>query len=114
MANAIWISVIGMALVFLGLVLLWGMMALLVQLTSTKSLPADMLEKEETKVTLTDQIDVEELRMAAAVAVATALASTAESLRKVQLRESGGMTPWQVAHRNYSLSQNQSITRRKG
>ena len=112
MANALWISAVGITLVFIGLILLWGLMALLVRLTSSNgsSIPPAPISNSSDH----DQDRDEEKNQAAAIAVAAALAIKNRSLRKSQIEENGMMTPWQVAHRNHNLSQKGPLMRRKG
>ena len=112
MANAFLISILGMGLVFLGLILLWGMMALLVRLTSSDSLSVSSAIEQD--LIITEPGGNNEKNMAAAIAVTTAMALQSKLSRQVQVREDWVMTPWQVAHRNYSLSQKQSLSHRKG
>jgi Na+-transporting methylmalonyl-CoA/oxaloacetate decarboxylase gamma subunit len=112
MANAVWISIIGMGLVFLGLMLLWGLMALLVHITSTDRYPRSSRHIKGSDAHEPDSSD--EKNLAAAIAVAAAFGLQSKSMMHWKTKEEGGMTPWQIAHRNYIQSQKQSIGSRKG
>lgn len=112
MSNALLISAVGMALVFLGLIFLWGLMALLVRLTSSDLSPAPPADKNN--LIDREQSRNEEKNMAAAIAVAAAMAFQSKLSKRSQVQENGMMTPWQVAHRNHNLSQKGFLVRRKG
>lgn len=102
MANALWITVIGMGLVFFAILLLWGLMALLVRLTAdTKpKLPSQEVQPEEPKV-IVEPPQVDLRRRAAAAAVAVALAMERQMGRPCQPEqgEPGVPSAWQVVNR---------------
>lgn len=105
MQNALWITLIGMGLVFVAILLLWGLMALLVRLTQVKDsqlqaaeepqagLLAEPGQPEETAP------DLERRRRAAAAAVAVALALEGTVSPAQPSRPEGALSPWQAAHR---------------
>ena len=103
MIDVLWISLIGAGLVFLGLVVLWLLMDLLVRATSKK-------KKEEKEVAHGDTSDLEkegDLRykqkaVAASVAVSIALLNT--SFLSSRLKNNQGMSSWQIAHRNQQIN----------
>jgi Na+-transporting methylmalonyl-CoA/oxaloacetate decarboxylase gamma subunit len=90
------ITLIGMGLVFLAIVLLWGLMSLMVRLGAEKDDDAD---QEETSTASPAEPAVSKKRLAAAAAVALALADRAA---KYQLLQKPAETPgniWQAAQR---------------
>lgn len=103
MENALWITLIGMSLVFVAILLLWGLMVLLVRLTTERKKVV-----EETAVT--DQVpnpDIERRRKyraaAAAVTFAMAMRLADEPEQGVQPTEL--VTAWQAIHRASQVSQ---------
>ncbi len=111
MKDALFISWVGMGLVFVGLLALWGMMAVVVKLTNiNKTVPAP----GEPVFSLTDKdLDLDCKRKAAAVAVTTAMALMNTSLITSPHRENESISPWQAAHRSRQLSPTQFLPRRK-
>lgn len=98
------ITAIGMGLVFVVIILLWGLMALLMRVTS-KSSPNE--ESAEEKL-MTDPPHVPDIEKdqrkrragAAAVAVNIALADMHKSTaQKVLSLQRGRISPWQTVHR---------------
>ncbi|MDK2980441.1 MAG: hypothetical protein PWQ55_788 [Chloroflexota bacterium] len=116
MNNAIIISIIGAGMVFVGLILLWFMMDILVRLTSREKAPqpeaqaADALPGTSQALPSADE---NLKRQAAAAAVAIALAQA--SARKAQARpqKTDALSPWQSAHRLQQLNQSNALPRRK-
>lgn len=108
------ITAIGMGLVFAVIIFLWGLMALMMRLTSREK-PETV---EEALVGETDELILSAIqgadgqRRAAAVAVAVALAikkSKSQSLHLQQQKGPGELSPWQTHHR---MRQNENkITR---
>ena len=94
------ITAIGMGLVFVVIILLWGVMALLVKLTSGKRVLQAPAEMPATPVTGAIQPDGERSlkAKAAAVAVATLLASSKLSSASTQ-PENNEISNWQAQGR---------------
>ncbi len=127
MGNALWITLIGMGLVFLAILLLWGLMVLLVRLTREpqKAQPAPLPGNEipVTKETPTQAQLIERKRRAAAAAVAVAFATifTVNKSKRsgmVNLPMPGKSAPssisaWQVVHRASQISQHVNAPRKK-
>jgi Na+-transporting methylmalonyl-CoA/oxaloacetate decarboxylase gamma subunit len=112
MKDALYISLVGMGLVFIGLLALWAMMAIVVKLTaSKKSLPksVDSLSKNASK-----DSDLECKQKAAAAAVAAVLALMNTSLSPSSHQENESISPWQAAHRSRQFSSPQLLSPRKG
>ena len=111
MKDALFISWVGMGLVFVGLMALWGMMAVVVKLTNNKkTVPAP----DELNLSLIDKdLDLESKRKAAAAAVTAAMALMNTSLAPSPHRENENMSPWQAAHRSRQFSPTQFLPRRK-
>ncbi len=110
LSNALWITAIGMGLVFLAILLLWGLMALLVRLTPEKEPsksgdetlpPADA----EIAPSGADLVLSARRRKAAAAAVAVRLAR--EGLRAQYPHPvehaAAGVNLWQAVHRASEL-----------
>jgi Na+-transporting methylmalonyl-CoA/oxaloacetate decarboxylase gamma subunit len=119
MANALLITLLGMGMVFLSILLLWGLMALLVRLTREPE-PVEVQEIEETAAVEPppDQVLlIERKRRAAAAAVAVALSS--RDTHPTLTLSPGAKTPpvsvsaWQAVHRAGQLSQRGISARKK-
>ncbi len=102
MNQGLLITAIGMGLVFLAIVLLWGLMALMVRLgarmeKSASDLPPETVANEKTE----PEIDASNLRkrQAAAAAVAYALAARAEKNRMDVYSSGFTGNTWQTAQR---------------
>lgn len=118
--NALWITLIGMGLVFIAILLLWGLMALLVRVTAEKE-----GRKEETMdaapVMVSDAIPDDALlydrkRRAAAAAVAVAAATAAGQKRLLPTpveRPAGAISSWQAVNRASQMSQRINASRKK-
>ena len=123
MGNALWITLIGMGLVFLAILLLWGLMVLLVRLTREpqKAQPAPLPGNEipVTEETPTQAQLIERKRRAAAAAVAVAFAvNNSKRSGTVNLPMPGKPAPssisaWQVVHRASQISQHVNAPRKK-
>jgi hypothetical protein len=102
MQDALFISWVGMGLVFIGLIALWLMMVVVVKLTNTKSLD---LEPGKIIPTLDEKdFDLECKQKAAAAAVTAVLALMNTSFIPSSHMENESMSPWQAAHRSRQFS----------
>lgn len=102
MKEALFISWVGMGMVFVGLLALWAMMAVVVKLTNTKKTNP---EPGESVLTLTEkEFDLECKQKAAAAAVTAVLALMHTSLTPSPHRDIESMSPWQAAHRSRQFS----------
>ncbi len=103
MENALWITLIGMGLVFFAILLLWGLMVLLVRLTEKRA----VAEPEPDVPALAADPDLERKRKyraaAAAVTFAMAMRLAEEPEQGVQPTEL--VTAWQAIHRASQVSQ---------
>jgi Na+-transporting methylmalonyl-CoA/oxaloacetate decarboxylase gamma subunit len=122
MANALWITVIGMSLVFASIMLLWGMMVLLVRLSDDRTVPPAPQPKEGSSMEAVQEstaipegaLLLERKRKAAAAAVAAALALQ-QSHSGLRVEEpSTAMSAWQVVHRAGQINQQSYAPRKKG
>jgi len=107
------ITAIGMGLVFAVIIFLWGLMALMMKVTSNeKKFDRQNTPIEEIDVPLVPEMQVAEgQRRAAAAAVAVEAAIAASFIRHSKTREGnrmGGLSPWQVVHRLRQLQQKNS------
>ena len=112
MKDALYISFVGMGLVFIGLLALWAMMAIVVKLTASKkslSKPVDGLSKIASK-----DSDLECKQKAAAAAVTAVLALMNTSLSPSPHEENESISPWQAAYRSRQFSSTQLLTPKKG
>jgi Na+-transporting methylmalonyl-CoA/oxaloacetate decarboxylase gamma subunit len=96
LTNALWITLIGIMLVFVGILVLWGMMEILVRATQKKAKPAaamddPVLAKQE--ITLKQK--------AAAVAVVTAICLHKATTISAPQSQQESLSPWQSIHRGY-------------
>ena len=112
MNDALFISAIGMGLVFAGILLLWGLMALLVHLTTPRKRRAS--EETITDIAEIEDDDLECKRKAAAAAVVAtiALLNTSFTLSPHQDRET--ISPWQAVHRSQRMQSAKIISHKKG
>jgi len=110
------ITAIGMGLVFLAIVLLWGFMNLLVNITADKKKeikpvivqePSDVGDTSET-----GKADSNQLAKIAAVAVAIAMSLQKQS-PVIRPQESTPVSPWQSTRRTQVLSQTAALLNRK-
>ncbi len=124
MTEALWITLIGMGLVFLAILLLWGGMALLVRLTEERE--ESGAEEDEGALPAGSEVeapaasqDMQKRRTSAAAAAAAAVA-VALALRKPARRENGGaaraggaLSAWQAVNRTSQVNQGMNISRKK-
>ena len=94
LGTSLWITLIGMGLVFVAIIILWGLMALLVRVTRDK--PVD-----EISITAANQPNTDLKAKAAAAAVAVALATAKSSSFQGEFQPpSDTVSAWQSANRN--------------
>jgi len=110
------ITAIGMGLVFLAIVLLWGLMNFLVNITADKkkeNKPVVVQESSEVIDTAeTGKTDSNQLAKIAAVAVAIAMSLQKQS-PVIRPQESTPVSPWQSARRTQVFSQPAALLNRK-
>ncbi len=114
--NSLLITAIGMGLVFISILLLWGMMELVVRMTANKRSPLEQPDKakENTKPAQTaDNSDQTNRAKAAAAAVSYALAieKTARNQQTVQAPREN-ISTWQAVMRAGNLNQISNFQRR--
>jgi Na+-transporting methylmalonyl-CoA/oxaloacetate decarboxylase gamma subunit len=102
------ITAIGMGLVFVVIIFLWGLMAALMRLTSkekkAKGQAIGEVETDPVVVLKMEAAEVQRRVVAAALAVAKAIEATQR--RFVEEGDSiklGSLSPWQTAHRSRQL-----------
>jgi len=111
MAQALTITAIGMGLVFVGLLLLWLMMSVLVRITQAKqNLPEDQLQ-ESRNLEAENNADIKPQVAAAAVAAALGVSNASRST--TQAAQKSNLSPWQAAHRQQQTVQMHSRQHRK-
>ena len=97
------ITAIGMGLVFAVIIFLWGLMALIMRVTSGREQEqGTMVEAPAMDMPLVPEIQkTESQRRAAAAAAAVGIALSALKVKAVQTSEdrSGELSPWQAVHR---------------
>jgi Na+-transporting methylmalonyl-CoA/oxaloacetate decarboxylase gamma subunit len=96
LGTALWITLIGMGLVFVAILVLWGLMALLVRVTRDK--PQEILTSDSISKPIESNSDLK--AKAAAVAVAVALASAPSMVQGKFQPPSDTVSAWQSANRN--------------
>jgi len=103
------IAAIGMGLVFIVIIFLWGLMALMMRITSRGEKVEEPVEMgEETDAPLVPEMQAAESQRwaaAAAVAVEIALIASSSLSKKRQGNHGGELSPWQVFHRSRQLQQ---------
>ncbi|HAF62888.1 MAG TPA: hypothetical protein DCK95_11270 [Anaerolineaceae bacterium] len=101
MQKALMISGIGIVLVFAGILILWGIMELLVRVTTKKETPTENKSKESqpTKQTLPIK------QAAAAAAVAAAICMQNTTIVSAPRSQHEALSPWQSLHRGRSYQQ---------
>ena len=111
-SQGLMIAAIGMGLVFLALIMLWGLMALMASIRF-KSDQNGQEPEPGAAAPVEAETAGDELRMqAAAAAVAVAL-GLQRRLSRVMPPSPKALSPWQVARRSGHFSQNHMITTRK-
>lgn len=114
--KALFITVIGMGLVFVAIFVLWGLMALLVKLTTEPEEENAGQQDETGRASLEEPSpspgpDPVKVR-AAAAAVATALALAAGACRHLQTETDPASSPWKEAHRTLEINRRSSCFNR--
>jgi Na+-transporting methylmalonyl-CoA/oxaloacetate decarboxylase gamma subunit len=104
-------TLIGMGLVFLGIILLWGTMALLMALLSRK--PDEEEQGEEAQEECASGSDTALKQQAAAIAAAVALAMASTSNAWVSSEPTENVSPWQAVLRAGRLNQRSQFFTRK-
>jgi len=102
MKDALFISIVGMGLVFIGLLALWVMMAIVVKLTASKISPP--APNNNLSIINQKDSDLECKQKAAAAAVSAVLAFMNTSLSPSPHQENESISPWQAAHRSRQFS----------
>lgn len=110
MQQGLLIAGIGMGLVFVVIIFLWGLMALMMRVTSGKKKVSveEVLPTVSDEPLLPEMQDLESSRRAAAAAVAVALMNAQtrqQTLSQTGASENGSLTPWQAVHRARQLEQ---------
>jgi sodium pump decarboxylase gamma subunit len=102
------ITVIGMGLVFLVIIFLWWLMGLLVKVTTKAEVSVEEPKPAAIgEARVPEMAAIEQLRRAAAAAVAVGLTIEAHTAcrRQVKTQADSGMSPWQSVHRAQQLEQ---------
>ncbi len=113
--QGLFITAIGMGLVFVAILFLWGLMAVLVQMTSEKtSNNKPVIQDDSDKVESMSlvQADSKRLQKVAAVAVAIAMGLN-KQVPIIKPQESSSISPWQAAKRNHVFGQSAALLNRK-
>jgi Na+-transporting methylmalonyl-CoA/oxaloacetate decarboxylase gamma subunit len=121
MIDVLWISLIGMSLVFVAILLLWGLMALLVRLTTrsgqaeTPALEAASAIEVEAGSSAIPQgsLEFDSKRRAAAAAVAIALAMQKTNGASRLVDRPSSVSAWQAVHRASQLSRQSNGIKKK-
>ena len=110
--QALLITVIGVTLIFVVLMVMWGLMALLVRVAAPRPEPAEA-QAAAIPTGSGEAADVAQ-RRAAVAAVAVALAIKAERARSAPFLQSapGPISPWQATLRGNALSRRAGAFRR--
>lgn len=116
--NALWITLIGMGLVFIAILLLWGLMALIVRIFAEREAPVQAVEEPSAAqpaalAQSASPADGDRKRRAAAAAVAVALAVQHTARQPRSKAPNGALSPWQSVHRAGQLSQRVYTSRKK-
>lgn len=101
MNKVLWISVIGAALVILGLMLLWFFMDVLVRITNMGR--KNNHENKGTDFDHDQELDLECKQKAAAASIAVAMALLNTSFLPTKQKSSQQMSAWQIGHRNKQI-----------
>ncbi len=108
--QGLWITAVGMGLVFAVIIFLWGVMAFLMWLTSRKRTSSEeqALPDSTGEPLLPELQTVEAQRRAAAAGVAVALALGTPRMKNQATgspEAAGALNPWLAAHRSRQVEQ---------
>jgi Na+-transporting methylmalonyl-CoA/oxaloacetate decarboxylase gamma subunit len=110
------IAGIGMGLVFIAILALWGLMILLVYILKDKpkqeEVTPEIVETIQTAAIAETSTDKTRLQQVAAAAVAIAL-SMGQRSSQVDPQETGTISPWQATRRTSILGQSAALNNRK-
>jgi len=96
--QGLWITGIGMSLVFLGIIALWGLMQVLVFVFTER--------KSTKKESTVDTDEVEQKKLAAAIAVACMIGMHNTSISYSPHKEKENISAWQAGHRSNQIYRN--------
>ncbi len=96
LSSALMISVLGIALVFIGILALWALMAVLVKVFADRK---KIIESKYDELTQ----ELEQKRLAAAVAVACAIQLQSASIGISAHKERAIISAWQAAYRSQQI-----------
>ncbi len=121
MIDALWITLIGMGLVFAAILLLWGLMALLVRVAAEpagaeaqeEEAPAGASSVGEAERSAAVPGEMARKRRAAAAAVAVTLALRRYRRTDGAAQPAGSVSAWQAVHRAGQIGQGATISRKK-
>lgn len=111
MTDALFITLVGMGLVFTAIILLWGLMALVVKLASERAEPEEKSEAIEVSIVDQAAAEMERKHRAAIAAVSIALAQQTDSTEphEFPLPEISLVTAWQAVMRSKMLNKRGSV-----
>lgn len=113
LTNSLLITAIGMGLVFLAILLLWGMMELTVKLTAKSALQEESETEEGEEETPAAGPASDLKRRAAAAAVAVALATRRSTAGAASHEQAPTVSSWQAVMRADQLNQRANLFSRK-
>ncbi len=123
MSDALWITLIGMGLVFAAILLLWGLMALLVRVAAepeaqeeeapSVTSPSGEAPMREVERSAAVPGEMARKRRAAAAAVAVTLALRRYRRADGAAQPAGSVSAWQAVHRAGQIGQGATISRKK-
>ncbi|MDO9546685.1 MAG: hypothetical protein Q7J07_08050 [Pelolinea sp.] len=108
MNQVLWISLIGAALVILGLIFLWFLMDILVRITNMSR--KKIRGNESTTFCQDQDLDLESKQKAAAASIAVAMALLNTSFLSTRQESSQQMSAWQIGHRNQVINNRLEIS----
>ena len=110
------ITAIGMGLVFVSILVLWGLMIVLVKVLADKPKKVTVTASAEESMpeSIVETVaDSGRLQCVAAVAVAVALSMQQQHTSQTIPQETGAISPWQATRRTSILSQSAELSNRK-
>jgi Na+-transporting methylmalonyl-CoA/oxaloacetate decarboxylase gamma subunit len=113
--QGLYITAIGMGLIFLAILLLWGLIYLLVKITQEK--PAENKQAAETFIEVKEDEsaktgELQLLKKVALIAVAIATSSQKPSM-VINPQDTGYISPWQSTKRTHILGQSSALLNKK-